>query len=76
MKKVLLMAAIAMLAMGCCKKAQNGEKKECCKEGEKKECCQKAQEQAAEAEAVVVEAEAEAEAATDAAEVAVEEVAE
>ena len=39
MKKVLFVAVLAMCMVGCCKKAENGEKK-CC-EGEKKECCEK-----------------------------------
>lgn len=41
MKKVLLIAAIALATVGCCKKAEN---KQCCKEGDKKECCQKQEE--------------------------------
>ena len=36
MKKILLIAAVAMMSVACCSK---GEKKECCKEGEQKECC-------------------------------------
>ena len=36
MKKILLIAAVAMMSVACCCK---GEKKECCKEGEQKECC-------------------------------------
>ncbi len=43
MKKVLLIALVAVCAMGCCKKSANGEG-QCCKEGEKTECCQKAEE--------------------------------
>ena len=40
MKKILLIAAVAMMSVACCSK---GEKKECCKEGEcKKECCKDA----------------------------------
>lgn len=60
MKKVLFVAVLAMCMVGCCKKAENGEKK-CC-EGEKKECCKQAEE-AAEApaeEVLVVEEAAEA----------------
>lgn len=40
MKKVLLVAVIACVAMGCCKKASTeGDKAACCEA--KKECCQK-----------------------------------
>ena len=39
MKKILLIAAVAMMSVACCSK---GEKKECCKEGEQKECCKDA----------------------------------
>lgn len=42
MKKVLLIALVAVCAMGCCKKSAKGEG-QCCKEGEKTECCQKAE---------------------------------
>lgn len=37
MKKILLIAAVAICAMGCCKKSAKCEGK-CCKEGEKQEC--------------------------------------
>lgn len=43
MKKVLLIALVAVCAMGCCKKSAKCEG-QCCKEGEKTECCQKAEE--------------------------------
>lgn len=46
MKKILFVAAIACLAMGCCKKAEKAEGT-CC---ENKECCEKADSCAAEAE--------------------------
>lgn len=44
MKKVLLIALVAVCAMGCCKKSAKCEEGQCCKEGEKTECCQKAEE--------------------------------
>ena len=55
MKKILLIAAVALCAMGCCKKADNkcGEKQcckdsvECCQKAAEGECCQKAAEEAA-----------------------------
>ncbi len=43
MKKVLLIALVAVCAMGCCKKSAKCEG-QCC-EGEKTECCQKAAEE-------------------------------
>ena len=43
MKKVLLIALVAVCAMGCCKKNAKAEG-QCC-EGEKTECCQKAAEE-------------------------------
>ena len=46
MKKVLLIALVAVCAMGCCKKSAKCEEGKCCKEGEKTECCQKAAEAA------------------------------
>ena len=39
MKKILLIAAVAFIAMGCCKKAENGECKEAA--GQKTECAEK-----------------------------------
>ena len=43
MKKVLLIAAVALCAMGCCKKAEKGEcTKDCCPKTEcvEKTCCE------------------------------------
>lgn len=65
MKKVLLIALVAVCAMGCCKKSAKCEEGKCCKEGEKTECCQKAAEaeccqQAAEVADTTVEAPVEA----------------
>lgn len=58
MKKIMLIALVAVCAMGCCKKSAKSEG-QCCKEGEKTECCQKAEEQccqnAADTTAEVVE---------------------
>ena len=42
MKKILLIALVAVCAMGCCKKSAKCEGQSC-KEGEKTECCQKAE---------------------------------
>ena len=72
MKKILLIAAVALCAMGCCKKAD----KKCCGEGcckDSVECCQKAAEEAvvveeAPAEEVPAEPAAEAEAHAEVAE--------
>ncbi len=51
MKKVLLIAVVALCAMGCCKKAEN---KACC-EGEQKACCEQKAECCADSAAVVAE---------------------
>ena len=41
MKKILFIAAIAALACGCCKKANNGESACCAEDSAKVECCEK-----------------------------------
>lgn len=57
MKKILLIALVAVCAMGCCKKNAKCEGK-CCKDAAKTECCAAAADSAAEA-APVQEAAAE-----------------
>lgn len=54
MKKVFFVAALAMCMVGCCKKADKGEK-QCCKDGEKHECCQHKEGNCCKDSAVVVE---------------------
>lgn len=74
MKKIMLIAAVACLAMGCCKKNAEGEQK-CCAEGENVECCEHAGE-CCEHEAAVEAVEEAVDAVEEAAEAVVEAVAE